>query len=93
MTLNQLHSLDEPELDMLLYIVNVLFPIESPKIEFDGENLTWIKDGYLNNKLINASQHIKSEYSNVYISLVNKLGLQVELKTEPSGSISGSKAE
>ena len=88
MTLEQLSSLTEQELDMCLYVVNVLAPVPGvPDIPPHG--LTWFKKGVLEQKIGGSFQQVKREHHSIFSSLLNKLGVQHEIKyeTPPSGSI------
>lgn len=82
MTLNQLNSLDEQELSMLLYICNVLAPLDIPKIQFEPRQLTWIRHDMLINKLLNSFKSVNLEGHATYISLMQKLGVKIEIKHE-----------
>lgn len=89
MTLNQLNSLDEQELGLALYVINVLAPPGSPKVEFKPKNLTWFRRGVLEKKFLDIFPMLKPEGHATYSSLLNKLGIQHEIKYEqPSAPIS-----
>jgi hypothetical protein len=89
MTLYQLESLTEEELGMALYIVNTLKPLK-PSIELPPRGLTWLRKGELEKRLMESFSFIKPEAHPIYSSLLNKLGIQHEIKYEqpPTGSIS-----
>ena len=92
MTLNQLETLTEDELCLCLFIVNVTFPIESPKMELTSRQLTWLKHDALVKKLLDAFPRLKSDAHPIYTSLMQKLGVCVQIKqheqprTENTGS-------
>lgn len=79
MTLEQLKSLDEAELSMALYITNVISPTH---IEIPPTGLTWFRRGILEKKLLDAFPQVKFEAHPIYSSLLNKLGIQHEIKLE-----------
>ena len=43
MRISQLQSLTEQELQLILYVVNVLEPLTSPKIEIGPKELLWFR--------------------------------------------------
>ncbi len=91
MTLNQLDSLDEQELCMVLYIVNVLFPLDIPKMQFEPRQLTWFRKGELEKKIQAAFPHVKREAHPIFSSLLNKLGVAHEIRYEqPPQPVTGS---
>lgn len=85
MTLSQVESLSEQEMDMVLYIVNVLQPTTS-KLEIEPRNLTWFKHKFLVQKIVDVFQQIKPEYHPVYVSLLAKLGVQAQINVTPPPS-------
>lgn len=82
MTLNQLKELDEDELSICLYIVNVVSPITLPKMEFKPKQLVWFRHDMLVKKLLDAFPSLKPEGHAIYSSLLKKLGVQHEIKYE-----------
>ena len=54
MTLNQLETLTEDELALALYVVNVIAPLEVPKMTFEPRHLTWFKHDMLIKKLLDS---------------------------------------
>ncbi len=82
MTLNQLESLTEDEVAFCLYVVNTLFPPDSPKMEFQTRHLTWFRKGVLEQKIQQAFPHVKREGHPVFSSLLNKLGVPHEIRYE-----------
>lgn len=83
MTLNQLQSLDDTEVGVILHIVNVIDPMTFPKIEFTPAQLVWFRHDMLVNKLMNGASHLKGESAPIFISLMGKLGVQVQYKPHP----------
>ncbi len=81
MTISQLESLTEPELEMALYVANVLRPVRPP-IEIPPRGLTWFKKGELEKKLVECFNNVKPEAHPIYSSLLTKLGVQHEIKYE-----------
>ena len=92
MTLNQLNSLTDEELGIVLVVVNHISPIESPKMQFEPRQLTWFKHDALVKKLLDSFNRLKPEGHDTYVSLMQKLGVKVEIKkhepqrTEDTGS-------
>ena len=80
MTLNQLTDLNDDELAMALYIVNVIAPPESPKMEFQPRHLTWFKHDVLIKKFLDSFNRLMPEGHATYVSLMQKLGIKVEIK-------------
>ena len=83
MTLNQLHSLDEQELAIAVFIVNVIAPPGLPKMTFEPRHLTWFKHDLLIKKFIDAFPSIKPEGHATYISLMQKLGVCIQINQTP----------
>jgi hypothetical protein len=83
MTLNQLQTLTEDELAMALYIVNVIDPLTLPQMEFTPQQLVWFKHDMLIQKLLNAFPRLKPEAFSIYLSLMEKLGVKVEIRQTP----------
>ena len=82
MTLDQLHSLDEQELAMILVVVNIIDPMTCPKIQFEPRQLTWFRHEFLVKKLVDAFPKLKPEGHTIYLSLMEKLGIKGEIKYE-----------
>jgi len=82
MTQHQLEELTEDELAILFYIVNVVFPMTCPKMEFDMNSIKWHKHDMLVKKLLDAFPRLKQEGHATYSSLLAKLGVKVEIKYE-----------
>ena len=98
MTLHQLNSLTEDELALALYVVNVHAPSLSG-VEIPPQGLTWFKKGVLEKKIGEAFPALKKEAHPTFSSLLNKLGVQHDIKYEQpplpvscsiSASVSGS---
>ena len=94
MTLNQLQSLSEDELAMALYIVNNISPPGIPPLPFDPRELTWFKHNLLVQKFIDSFPRIKPEAHHIYKSLMEKLGMKIEInpvgpvpETQTTGSV------
>lgn len=90
MTLQQLNNLDELELQLILYVVNVVDPMTFPKIDFSPRNLTFFRHEFLVKKLVNAFPNVLPEGHVAYASLLSKLGYTLEIPKpteEPTGSI------
>jgi len=73
MRIGQLQSLNEQELSLLLYIVNVADPIKSPKIEIGLKELPWIRDDMLAWKLSQQQKNLTDEGKAILDSLMFKL--------------------
>lgn len=78
MTLNQLETLTEDELAMVLYVVNVISHPGIPKIEFTSRQLTWFNHDMLIQKLVDAIPQVKEENQPNYVSMLEKLGAKIE---------------
>lgn len=83
MTLQQVTELNEQELAIVLYVVNVLSPVVAPKMEFEARHLTWFKHDALVKKLADSFVHLKPEGHATYTSLMEKLGVKIEIKSQP----------
>ena len=95
MTLNQLYDLDERELCLILYVNNVTFPLELPKLELTAHELTWLRHDMLVKKLVDAFPRLKPEAHPIFVSLMEKLGVKGEIKYQqpPAMPISASVPE
>lgn len=92
MTLEQLSSLTEDELDLALYVCNVIAP-PFTGMEIPPRGLTWFRPGALEQKLVSCFNKVLPEAHPIYSSLLTKLNVQHEIKkneTPVSGSVSGS---
>ena len=94
MRLQQVKNLDENELGMLLYIVNVLAPIEHPSFEITPSWLPSIRHNLLLQKVFRSQSHIKPESAPVLRGLWGKLHAKWDFEvtenanttdTKPSG--------
>lgn len=70
MTLNQLETLSEDELALCLYVCNITFSLEAPKIELNARELTWLRHDMLVKKMIDAFPRIKPDGHAIYLSLM-----------------------
>lgn len=92
MTLAQLEDLNEDELALVLYVVNVIAPPDVPKMTFEPRHLTWFKHDMLIKKLLDCFPKLTPEGHATYTSLMQKLGVCVQIKqnepprTENTGS-------
>lgn len=86
MTFQQLHSLTEEELSICLYVVGVLDPVTFPPIEItDPKQLISFRNDVLIQKLMNAAPRLNEQGIPIFISLMAKLGVKVEVKpVEPA---------
>jgi hypothetical protein len=73
MRICQLQSLNEQELSLLLYIVNVADPIQFPKMEIGLKELLWIRDDMLMWKLSQQQKNLTDEGKTVLDGLMIKL--------------------
>jgi hypothetical protein len=78
MTLNQLQDLTDDELAIVMHIVNVIDPMTFPKIEFTPAQLVWFRHDKLVEKLMKGAERLKPESAPIFISLMGKLGVQVQ---------------
>lgn len=92
MTLQQLSNLNEDELAIALYIVNRIDPLGCPKVELNPRHLTWFKHDMLVKKLLNSFPRLKPEGHATYTSLMEKLGVKVEINpvSPPSPPVTAS---
>lgn len=99
MTLNQLQTLTDDELGMALHIVNEISPPGIPPGPFSERELTWFKHKLLVQKFIDAFPRLTPEGHEIYVSLMQKLGVKVEINVvqpppapapEPTPVITGS---
>ena len=77
-----LDNLSEDEGDMLLYVVNIVFPTTFPKIEHTLTTVKWLKHEVLLQKLQQAEPKVLPEFKPVFDGLMLKLGVQVK-REEP----------
>ena len=62
--------------------MNILQPVRPP-IEIPPRGLTWFKHDVLVKKLLDVFQQVKPEYHPLYASLMQKLGVKVEINPIP----------
>jgi hypothetical protein len=84
MTPNQLETLTDDELEVALYIVNVIAPPAIPVMTFEPQHLTWFKHDSLIKKFLEVFPRLKPERHTTYVSLMQKLGVKVEIKQNPN---------
>ena len=78
-----MESLDELELDLLLYIINVYEPIKSPDFEITNPNdLLWIHHNDLLMKLSRNESKLTDGGKEVFKSLMTKLNRTPEQERE-----------
>ena len=73
-------SLSEDELAMLLYYVNVANRPLSHNIPFEISNLKWFRKDVLIQKLLESADLLTDEGHPIFISLMDKFGIKIELK-------------
>jgi len=74
MRLSQLQLLDDSEISLLLYVVNVLDPIQSPKVDMENpKNILWIRHDALLWKLSQHHSKLTESGKEVFKSLMTKL--------------------
>ena len=83
MTLNQLETLSEDEVALALYIVNVVAPPALPKMTFEARHLTWFNHEQLIKKFLNVFHQLNSDGHSVYVSLMQKLGICIQIQQHP----------
>lgn len=69
---------------MALYIVNIIAPLESSKIEFEPRHLTWWRHEFLVKKIVDSYKRVLPERHTTYVSLLEKLGYKFEIPKEES---------
>lgn len=89
MTLAQLESLDDMELALILYIINNVYPVDIPKMQFEPRHLTWFRKGVLEERIQRSFPLLEKSAHPVFSSLLNKLGVAHEIRYEQpvSGSV------
>ena len=73
MRISQLQSLTEEELQLLLYIVNVVEPLTIPKIEIGPKELLWFRHDALLWKLSQQESKLTPEGQTIFQGLMAKL--------------------
>jgi hypothetical protein len=74
MRISQLESLTEYELNLLIHIVNVVEPIESPSFKITtAKDLLWIRHDQLMKKLDRQESKLTDVGKELFKSLVTKL--------------------
>jgi hypothetical protein len=82
MRISQLQSLTQEELQLLLYVVNIVEPLTSPKIEIGLKQLTWFKHDELIKKLTNQESKLTPEGQVVFKGLMTKLNKTATQETK-----------
>ena len=91
-----LDSLSEQEMGLLLYFINIVAPPSCPKMTFEISHLKWLKKDILIDRLLKSFDKISVEGHSTYKSLLEKLGVNVEIRKEepkielPTTEITGS---
>lgn len=84
MKLAQLESLTEDELEMMLYIISVVNPPSSPKLdEWKPHNLTWFKHDALVKRLMDSFPRVLPEGHEIFVSMMQKIGIAVQIHKVP----------
>ena len=83
MTLNQLETLSQDELDMALYVVNVVAPPDLPKMTFEPRHLTWFNHEQLIKKFLGIFPNLNPDGHATYVSLMQKLGVCIQIQQLP----------
>lgn len=79
MRISQLESLNESELALIVYIVNVLTPIKAPNFKIETpSDLLWINHDDLLLKLIADKDKLTGEGKQVFESVMIKLNRTIE---------------
>jgi hypothetical protein len=73
MRISQLQSLTQEELQLLLYVVNIVEPLTSPKIEIGPKELLWFKHDALLWKLAQQESKLTPEGQIIFQGLMSKL--------------------
>ena len=83
MRFSQLESLTDSELSLLLYVVNVLEPIQSPNFHIaKPTQLLWVRHGALLWKLAQHQSKLTDEGKEIFNSLMVKLNKTPEQERE-----------
>ena len=83
MNIAQLESLTEDERSLLFYIVNVVSPMTCPKMEFDMNSIKWMRHDMLLRKLLDVLPKMKPEGHQLFVDMMQKLGVKVEISPTP----------
>jgi len=83
MTRNQLEDLTDEEKALALVIVNDIAPPVLPKMTFEARHLTWFRHDQLIKKLVDVFPKLKPEGHPIYVSLMQKLGICVQIQQPP----------
>ena len=75
-------SLSEEELGMLLYFVNIVDRPLSHNISFEIKDLKYFRKDILTKKLLDSFDKLTPDGHPIFISLMEKFGVKVEIKKE-----------
>ena len=75
-------SLSEEELGMLLYFVNIVDRPLSHNISFEIKDLKYFRKDILTKKLLDSFNKLTPDGHPIFISLMEKFGVKVEIKKE-----------
>jgi hypothetical protein len=75
-------SLSEEELGMLLYFVNIVDRPLSHNISFEIKDLKFFRKDILTKKLLDSFNKLTPDGHPIFISLMEKFGVKVEIKKE-----------
>lgn len=83
MRISQLKSLSENELSLLVHVLNVLEPINSPRFEVKKpSDILFVKHDALLWKLAQQEKNLTDEGRPIFVSLMTKLNRTAEQETE-----------
>ena len=80
-------SLSEEELGMLLYFVNIVDRPLSHNISFEIKDLKYFRKDILTKKLLDSFNKLTPDGHPIFISLMEKFGVKVEIKKEEPNKI------
>ena len=75
-------SLSEEELGMLLYFVNIVDRPLSHNIPFEVNDLKFFRKDILTKKLLDSFNKLTPDGHPIFVSLMEKFGVKVEIKKE-----------
>ena len=77
-----INSLPEEEMALLLYFVNVVNRPLSHEFPFEINDLKWFRKDILTQKLLDSFDKLTIDGHLVFVSLLEKFGVKVEIKKE-----------
>jgi len=92
MRISQLQSLTQDELSLLLYIVNVIEPLQAPKIEIGLKELLWFKHDFLIQKVARQESKLTPDGKIIFQRLMAKLNKTTEQEIDEYASSSKSES-